>query len=127
MKDYTGVNKPPLKNKAPRSARRARKPLQENWIKGPGRGIWLKCTYAKCSFEWQYFGGHQWAECPVCHSMMKVAVAKRNFLIQNKDDVRPRRESKDEKRREGAGGGRARGPQSRKWDDSLARSLRNKK
>ena len=59
--------------------------------------------------------------------MMKVAVAKRNFLIQNKDDVRPRRESKYEKRREGAGGGGARGPQSRKWDDSLARSLRNKK
>jgi hypothetical protein len=89
--------------------------------------MWLKCTYAKCSFEWQYFGGHQWAECPVCHSMMKVAVAKRDFLIQNKDDVRPRRESKYEKRREGAGGGGARGPQSRKWDDPFARSLRNKK
>ena len=59
--------------------------------------------------------------------MMKVAVAKRNFLIQKKDDVRPRRESKDEKGREGAGGGGGRRPQSRKWDDSLARSLRNKK
>ena len=85
MKDYFGLhNGQPLKNKPPRSARRARKPLQENWIKGPGRGIWLKCTYTKCSFEWQYFGRRQWAECPICHSTMKVAVAKRNFLVQNK-------------------------------------------
>jgi hypothetical protein len=67
----------------PRSARRARKPLQENWIKAPGQSIWIKCTYDKCSFEWQYFGGHKWAECPICHSSMKVSIAKRNF-VQNK-------------------------------------------
>lgn len=91
---FTGMHKQPLKNKAPRSARRARKPLQENWIKGPGRGIWLKCTYAKCSYEWQYFGGHRWAECPICHSITKVAIAKRNFLIQNKEDMRLQRASR---------------------------------
>lgn len=70
--------------RAPRSARRARKPLQEDWIKGPRRGIWLKCTYSKCSFEWQYFGGHKWAECPICHSGMKVSLAKKNFM-ENKE------------------------------------------
>jgi hypothetical protein len=72
-----------LSNKTvPRSARRARKPLQENWIKGPGQGDWVECTYEKCSFQWQYFGRHRWAECPVCHSVIKVAVAKRKFTIQ---------------------------------------------
>jgi hypothetical protein len=62
----------------PRSARRTRKPLQDNWPKTPV-GKWLRCTYRKCGFEWQYFGGRNWAECPVCHSTMKVAIAKRNY------------------------------------------------
>ena len=63
----------------PRSARRARKPLQDNWIKVPREGIWIECTYPKCSYEWQYFGGHNWAECPICHSSMKVSIARKNF------------------------------------------------
>ena len=80
----------------PRSARRARKPLQENWIKAPGQGIWIKCTYDKCSFEWQYFGGHQWAECPICHSSMKVSIAKKNFIhnkyMKNQRDQKTRQQ-----------------------------------
>jgi hypothetical protein len=52
--------------------------MQENWQKAP-RGRWLKCTYARCGYEWMYFGGHNWAECPACHTIMKVAVAQRNF------------------------------------------------
>jgi ssDNA-binding Zn-finger/Zn-ribbon topoisomerase 1 len=68
----------------PRSARRSRKPLQDDWIKGPGRGVWVTCTYIKCSFQWQYFGRRRWAECPICHSVVRVAAAKRNFMIQNK-------------------------------------------
>ena len=80
MKDYLGRTN----NRSPRSARRARKPLRENWIKGPGQARWIRCTYAKCSFEWRYFGNRRWAECPICHSVMKIAVAKRNFLNQNK-------------------------------------------
>jgi|GEM_PF-2145491 len=68
---------PSLSNKGKtRAARRARKPTQDNWIKAP-RGKWLKCSYAKCGFEWQYFGGHHWAECPACHCVTKVAVARR--------------------------------------------------
>jgi hypothetical protein len=62
----------------PRAARRARKPMQDNWQKAP-RGKWLKCTYAKCGNEWMYFGGHHWAECPACHTIIKVAVAQRNY------------------------------------------------
>ena len=62
----------------PRAARRARKPMQDNWVKA-SRGKWLKCTYGKCGFEWEYFGGHSWAECPTCHTTSKVAVALRNF------------------------------------------------
>jgi hypothetical protein len=81
----------------PRSARRSRKPLQEDWLKGPGRGIWLRCTYGKCSFEWQYFGRHKWAECPVCHSVMRVAAAKRNFIDHNKANSRAVRKSKHDK------------------------------
>jgi hypothetical protein len=68
------------KSIVPRSARRVRKPLQDDWIKGPGQGVWLKCSYTKCSFQWQYFGRHKWAECPICHSVIKVAAAKRNFM-----------------------------------------------
>lgn len=97
MKDYFGPYNQSLNKRAPRSARRVRKPLQEDWIKGPGRGVWIKCTYAKkCSFEWQYFGGHQWAECPICHSTMKVAIARRNF-IQNKEDLKIGKKKKDGK------------------------------
>ena len=81
----------------PRSARRSRKPLQEDWLKGPGRGIWLRCTYGKCSFDWQYFGRHKWAECPVCHSVMRVAVAKRNFIDHNKANSRATRKSEHDK------------------------------
>ncbi len=64
----------------PRSARRSRKPLQENWIRGPGRGTTLKCTYVKCSYEWEYFGRRKWAQCPACHSVLKVALAKKNLI-----------------------------------------------
>ncbi len=52
--------------------------MQGNWPKIP-RGRWLKCTYGKCGFEWLYFGGRNWAECPACHSTVKVAVAQRNY------------------------------------------------
>jgi len=71
----------------PRSARRTRKPLQENWNKGPQRGSWVRCMYEKCSFQWQYFGGRKWAECPICHSVMKVALGKKNYTarIHEKD------------------------------------------
>ncbi|TLY09723.1 MAG: hypothetical protein E6K88_05065 [Thaumarchaeota archaeon] len=65
-------------NRKPRSARRARKPMQDNWPKVP-RGRWLKCTYEKCGFDWLYFGGRSWAECPACHSTIKAAVAQRNY------------------------------------------------
>jgi len=82
----------------PRSARRSRKPLQEDWLKGPGRGIWLRCTYGKCSFEWQYFGRHKWAECPVCHSVMRVVGGKRNFIDHNKANSGAGRKSKHAKR-----------------------------
>jgi hypothetical protein len=88
MKYYLGRTN----NRAPRSARRARKPLRENWIKGPGQATWIRCTYAKCSFEWRYFGKRRWAECPICHSVMKIAVAKRNFLNQNKARLRSQTE-----------------------------------
>ena len=62
----------------PRAARRARKPKQDNWLKIK-RGRWLKCTYEKCGYSWQYFGGHNWAECPACHTTIKVAVALKNY------------------------------------------------
>jgi hypothetical protein len=97
MKDYFPNNQ--LSNKiVPRSARRVRKPLQDDWIKGPGQGVWLKCTYAKCSFQWQYFGRHRWAECPICHSVIKVAAAKRNFMIQNKPNPRIAQEPSNTRR-----------------------------
>jgi hypothetical protein len=48
-------------------------------------GRWLRCTYSKCGFEWQYFGGRNWAECPACHSAMKVATAKRNYRLADKE------------------------------------------
>jgi hypothetical protein len=71
-------------NGKPRSARRVRKPLQDNWHKTP-IGKWLRCTYKKCGFEWQYFGGRNWAECPACHTTMKVAIAKRNYRLADKE------------------------------------------
>lgn len=63
----------------PRTARRSRKPLQDSKLKGHPRGIWVRCGYSNCSYEWQYFGGRRWAECPVCHSTTKVASARRNY------------------------------------------------
>lgn len=67
----------------PRNARRSRKPLQDNWVKGPGKGVWITCTYEKCSHSWQYFGKHQWAECPICHTASKVSIAKKNYLLNH--------------------------------------------
>jgi hypothetical protein len=52
--------------------------MQDNWPKAP-RGKWLKCTYEKCGYIWQYFGGRSWARCPNCHSTIKVAIAQRNY------------------------------------------------
>ncbi len=70
---------PYLSNKGRlREARRTRKPMQDNWPKAP-RGKWLKCTYEKCGYIWQYFGGRSWAQCPNCHSTIKVAIAQRNY------------------------------------------------
>lgn len=68
----------------PRSARRTRKPLQENWIRGPGRGAMLRCTYAKCSYEWEYYGRRKWAQCPMCHTVMRVALAKKNLVYNQR-------------------------------------------
>lgn len=62
----------------PRAARRARKPMQDDWVK-VARGRWLKCIYERCGFEWEYFGGRSWADCPMCHTTVKVAAALRNF------------------------------------------------
>ena len=94
MNEYA-ANKRLTNNTFRRSARRARKPLQEDWIKGPGRGIWLECTYIKCLFQWQYFGTRKWAECPICHTVMKVSAAKRNFTSQSKANLQDRRKLKD--------------------------------
>jgi hypothetical protein len=70
---------PYLSNKGKlREARRTRKPMQDNWPKAP-RGKWLKCTYEKCGYIWQYFGGRSWARCPNCQSTIKVAIAQRNY------------------------------------------------
>lgn len=52
--------------------------MQDKWQRAP-RGRWLKCTYTKCGFEWMYFGSRNWAECPVCHTIIKVAIAQRNY------------------------------------------------
>lgn len=68
----------------PRSARRTRKPLQENWIRGPGRGAMLRCTYAKCSYEWEYYGRRKWAQCPMCHTVVRVALARKNLVYNQR-------------------------------------------
>ncbi len=68
----------------PRSARRSRKPLQDNWIRGPGIGSMIKCTYMKCSYEWEYFGRRKWAQCPACHSVVRVALAKKNLVYHQR-------------------------------------------
>ena len=94
MNEYA-ANKRLTNNIFPCSARRARKPLQEDWIKAPGRGIWIKCTYIKCSFRWQYFGTRKWAECPICHTVMKVSAAKRNFTSRSKANLQDHRKLKD--------------------------------
>jgi anaerobic ribonucleoside-triphosphate reductase len=39
----------------------------------------LRCTYMKCSYEWEYFGRRKWAKCPACHSVVRVALAKKNL------------------------------------------------
>ena len=98
MKGYA-ANKRLPNNIIPRSARRARKPLQEDWMKGPGRGIWVKCTYIKCSFQWQYFGTRKWAECPICHTVMRVAAAKRNYISQSKANTQDGREVKQHRKK----------------------------
>ena|SRR5919199_1666796 len=99
MKEYTANKRLPNNNIIPRSARRARKPLQEDWMKGPGRGIWIKCTYIKCLFQWQYFGRHKWAECPVCHSVLRVSAAKRNFINQSKVNPQDGRKVKQNRKK----------------------------
>ena len=68
----------------PRSARRTRKPLQENWIRSPGRWTMLKCTYTKCAYEWEYYGRRKWAQCPMCHTVVKVALAKKNLVYSQR-------------------------------------------
>ncbi len=68
----------------PRSARRSRKPLQENWTRGPGRGTMLRCTYVKCSYEWEYYGRRKWAKCPACQSVVRVALAKKNLVYHQR-------------------------------------------
>ena len=70
-------------NRKPRDARRSRKPLQDNWAK-VARGVVIKCTYARCGYEWEYFGGRNWAECPSCRTTIKVAAGRRNYLTSSK-------------------------------------------
>src|ERR687883_291743 len=94
MNEYA-ANKRLTNNIFRRSARRARKPQQEDWIKAPGRGISVKCTYIKCSFQWQYFGRRNWAECPICHTVMRVAAARRNFTSQSKANPQDGRKLKE--------------------------------
>ncbi|MGC1928897.1 MAG: hypothetical protein WA667_07970 [Candidatus Nitrosopolaris sp.] len=53
--------------------------MQDNSFKVHPRGIWIRCCYSNCSYEWEYFGGRRWAECPICHSTMKVASGRRNY------------------------------------------------
>src|SRR5919202_3688621 len=98
MNEYA-ANKRLTNNVFRRSARRARKPLQEDWIKAPGRGTWVKCTYIKCSFQWQYFGRRKWAECPICHTVMRVAAAKRNYISQSKANTQDGREVKQHRKK----------------------------
>ena len=66
-------------SRLPRTARRTRKPLQQNWTKYPNKSFWIQCTYNKCNYYWQYAGGKNWAECPICHSISKVSIAKKSF------------------------------------------------
>jgi hypothetical protein len=76
---FTDVNMPVVKgNRFPRGARRARKPRQPDWVKVP-KGEWLECTYPRCGHQWQYFGGRSWAECPVCHTTIKVSAGRRAY------------------------------------------------
>ena len=98
MNEYA-ANKRLTNNTFRRSARRARKPLQEDWIKGPGRGMWLECTYIKCSFQWEYFGTRKWAECAICHTVMKVSAAKRNFTSRSKANLQDTENSKTMRKR----------------------------
>jgi len=70
-------------SRLPRTARRTRKPLQENWVKYPKKSFWIQCTYEKCNYRWQYSGGKNWAECPICHSISKVSVARKSYKFNS--------------------------------------------
>ncbi len=68
-----------ISKRLPRAARRTRKPFGRkiNYQKKPRK---LKCTYVKCLYEWEYRGNRNWADCPKCHTCIKVAVAIRNYV-----------------------------------------------
>ena len=69
-------------SRLPREARRTRKPKQPNWIKYPNKkSYWIQCTYDKCSHCWQYSGGKNWAECPICHTCSKVSTARKYYNL----------------------------------------------
>ncbi len=68
-------------SRLPREARRTRKPKQPNWVKYPKKSFWIQCTYHKCNHCWQYSGGKNWAECPICHSSSKVSVARKSYTL----------------------------------------------
>lgn len=74
-------------SRLPREARRTRKPLQENWNKHPQKSLWIQCTYQKCNYYWQYAGGKNWAECPICHSISKVSLARKIFKFSSSNDL----------------------------------------
>ena len=78
-----GVVKTMKLSRLPREARRTRKPLQENWLKGPKKTFWIQCMYQKCNYYWRYSGGKNWAECPICHSISKVSIARKCFKYNN--------------------------------------------
>ena len=68
-------------SRLPREARRTRKPKQPNWIKYPNKSFWIQCTYNKCNHCWQYSGGKNWAECPICHTCSKVSTARKSYNL----------------------------------------------
>ncbi|HZH39065.1 MAG TPA: hypothetical protein VEX17_03275 [Bacillales bacterium] len=68
-------------SRLPREARRTRKPKQPNWIRNPKKSYWIQCTYLKCNHRWQYSGGKNWAECPICHTSSKVSVARKYYTF----------------------------------------------
>ncbi|MBA3978485.1 MAG: hypothetical protein H0X50_09900 [Nitrosopumilus sp.] len=68
-------------SRLPREARRTRKPKQPNWVRNPKKSYWIQCTYIKCSHCWQYSGGKNWAECPICHTSSKVSAARKSYTF----------------------------------------------